>query len=418
MPLPVIDHRMPSSDHPLAIPYGADLFNYGSGTNWSSESSGATSSPFRQDIHHGLPMLSSTVSPYQLHSQPLPGPFTMDGTQDDMSAFILNESEGSLPSPYFQRPLAPFPGPSDRRKRDSRSRRSTNTPSQGHTAQHDALDHGSQVVLGQQPQQRQRRPLPSGSPNALRRGTQQDRGRGGTNERAQQPYQAPLQPCSILQSNGPLPKSGSGCRRVSPTPAATPTPAAVPTAPELAAFPPGQNLPGFVPIAQADVASQAQGNRWPISRHLLERIVAAERDLAGTREKGDKLTYKQIKNKYHRWKISESTLRGVKRMYELPKEHRERVPTWNHEHVCSLRGFARASALSCLSMTRTRVSHPQTSLGHASHMLRLAQTNLICRLRPSAAQSPFVPIRMVESLGPISSSASRSIPESPLAAGL
>lgn len=91
---------------------------------------------------------------------------------------------------------------------------------------------------------------------------------------------------------------------------------------------PSANMPGFVPISHRGTASAAQGNCWPIPRELLEQIVAAER-AAGEQ----KLTYKEIKAKYDAWQISESTLRGIKRVFELPREHRERIPTWKAEHV-------------------------------------------------------------------------------------
>lgn len=103
-------------------------------------------------------------------------------------------------------------------------------------------------------------------------------------------------------------------------------------------FPPGQDEPNFVPIGHEGVASAAQGNAWPIERELFENLVVAER---GHRYTGDenrshrarKLAYKEILAKYNTWDIKESTLRGIKRKITLPKEHRERVPRWNEEHV-------------------------------------------------------------------------------------
>lgn len=68
----------------------------------------------------------------------------------------------------------------------------------------------------------------------------------------------------------------------------------------------------------------------------MERIVAKERNLDGKRPKDQRLSYKQIKTKYSRWEISESTLRGIKRNYDLPKEHRERRPTWDDKHVSEI----------------------------------------------------------------------------------
>lgn len=90
-------------------------------------------------------------------------------------------------------------------------------------------------------------------------------------------------------------------------------------------FPPGQNIPGFVPIGRLGVASEGQGNTAKLDGLTKKRIIVAERD-AG-------LTYKAIKNKYTRWREAESTYRGLDRAARLPVEHRERVASWSEQHV-------------------------------------------------------------------------------------
>ncbi|PSR80905.1 hypothetical protein BD289DRAFT_484693 [Coniella lustricola] len=146
----------------------------------------------------------------------------------------------------------------------------------------------------------------------------------------------------------PTPKvsSPSSSPSLAPSPYPSPTPSTGSLFLSLGLS--GHNEPNFVPIGYEGKASAAQGNYWPIERSLMKRIVAAERGYLGfgydrgtggegRRSSGPKpLTYRQIKDKYSRWQHKEPTLRGIARSFQRPKEHRERKPTWEAEHLLAL----------------------------------------------------------------------------------
>lgn len=66
-------------------------------------------------------------------------------------------------------------------------------------------------------------------------------------------------------------------------------------------FPPGTDGPDFVPFADPRKASKAQGNCWPIDVGLRDRLVMGERD--GRYERGTRLSYMEILDKYTEWKM-------------------------------------------------------------------------------------------------------------------
>lgn len=111
-------------------------------------------------------------------------------------------------------------------------------------------------------------------------------------------------------------------------------------------FPPGRDLPGFVPFGRKRQASSSQGNHWPIEPELRGQIVHAELDNFKHRPEHQRLTYGEILEKYDQWNPIEgvkggvvaSTLRGYNRRYTIPdKEHRVRRPQWNEQHLRALR---------------------------------------------------------------------------------
>lgn len=374
MPLPLVDSHLPTLDPPSLDSYsegrhGLDCFN--STPSWTPGWGPAyASSPFRQDqeIHHGLPAIG-TISPEQLH--PTSQYDMMSLSNEEMGSFTFSDSDGSFQAGHLQHAEDPI----------ASSHRFMNTKLKAHVVGDDAVDnsrsnyhdsddrHHGAFRQQQQHQHHQasiRRPLPSGRSQNSQGSINSSHGRRLENASVpRNPGIHSQQPQPILRSN----KSSTNSTNMSTiaidshhpgiVPSSSSTPfafsalAPVNLAPNpfyaaqgVAIFPPGQDQPGFVPIGEDRVASRAQGNDWPIPRDLMERIIAAERDSAGSHggSKEGQLTYKQIKAKYSRWRISESTLRGIKRVHDLPKEHRERVPTWNDEHV-SARSFFKCDLL-------------------------------------------------------------------------
>lgn len=133
-----------------------------------------------------------------------------------------------------------------------------------------------------------------------------------------------------------------------PTAALAPsTEPAVPLPPyHTSTFPPGRDLPGFVPFGRKSQASAHQGNHWPIEPELRGEIVHAEVDNFRRRPEHQRLTYREILNKYSEWNpvegvkkgVVSSTLRGYNRRYTIPdKKNRVRVPQWHGQHLRALR---------------------------------------------------------------------------------
>lgn len=338
---------------------GQDSFD--SSQNWAStsSSSGPGSSPFRHAFNYAQRSIG-TVSVQQLHpelSQCLMPP----ATDDDMGVFNFSDSDGSLPGTSFQ-PIQP--SSISYQTRAASQRQGNRMPSQDSSSHYQAQRRQQHAVSTkyqqqqgrqQQHQQQSRRPLPSGPRGSVSSQSANGRPSGSDHHldkrlsRGTQAFQKP-EPLPILRSNGALQSKkhptdkASIPRHVDAPPTSSRARATigtnqVPAAPGAASssssssFPPGQDKPGFVPIGRPQVASRAQGNHWPIARDLQVKIIAAERDVDGTRRSGAKLTYKQISAKYSHWRSNESTLRGIKRVHELPREHRERRPTWGDEHV-------------------------------------------------------------------------------------
>lgn len=134
-----------------------------------------------------------------------------------------------------------------------------------------------------------------------------------------------------------------------PQPSHEPTTAA-PAAPlppyHTETFPPGRHLPGFVPLGTKRRASADQGNYWPIESELRGEIVHAELDNHKRRPELQRLTYREILEKYNEWNPVEgvkggvvaSTLRGYNRRYTIPdKKNRVRRPQWREQHLRALR---------------------------------------------------------------------------------
>lgn len=353
MPLPLVDSHHPTFGHSMGTPYSEDEFNMAS--NWTSgwESNFQDWSPFRQEIHYGLPMIG-TVSPDQLHP---PSHQAMMSSNDDVGFYTFSDSDGSLPDCHFQQ-LPAFPVSSVRRSKNTIPRQGTYDTS-SHAAgdftygapydgQHGLNNHQ------QREQQQSRHPLPPGRFRTAQQGgrvrssgCRLDGGAAVQESPSVQPIlrgnallTSSNQSTTTMISRAPRRPDASAGRHHAASTAASPQPGGLPvhiaTAGPSSSFPPGADQPGFVPIGEDRVASRAQGNVWPVARDLMERIVAAERNVDGRRSRDTQLTYKQIKAKYSRWKISESTLRGIKRVYDLPREHRERIPTWNDEHVSEI----------------------------------------------------------------------------------
>lgn len=93
-------------------------------------------------------------------------------------------------------------------------------------------------------------------------------------------------------------------------------------------------------------ASAHQGNHWPIEPELRGEIVHAELDNNKRRPAHQRLTYREILEKYTEWNPVEgvkggvvaSTLRGYNRRYTIPdKKNRVRRPKWREQHLRALR---------------------------------------------------------------------------------
>lgn len=93
-------------------------------------------------------------------------------------------------------------------------------------------------------------------------------------------------------------------------------------------------------------ASAHQGNYWPIEPELRGEIVHAELDNLKQRAEHQRLTYREILEKYMEWNPVEgvkggvvaSTLRGYNRRYTIPdKKNRVRRPQWQEQHLRALR---------------------------------------------------------------------------------
>lgn len=91
-------------------------------------------------------------------------------------------------------------------------------------------------------------------------------------------------------------------------------------------FPPGKDDPGFIPFADPRTASVTQGNYWPISTFLRDKLFMSEVDGQGRR--GTRLSYDQVFDKYTAWKgnVTTSTMRGQIRKLVLPPDKRRRKP--------------------------------------------------------------------------------------------
>lgn len=102
-------------------------------------------------------------------------------------------------------------------------------------------------------------------------------------------------------------------------------------------FPPGRDLPGFVPFGQRGAASVAQGNHWPIDLALRDKILVGEVD--GHDLRGTGISFEQVLAKYSAWQghVTASTLRGRKRVHTVAAEHRGRVVQFDNVHLDALR---------------------------------------------------------------------------------
>ncbi|KAJ4407501.1 hypothetical protein N0V82_009894 [Gnomoniopsis sp. IMI 355080] len=348
MPLPFIDHQhhLSSLDTNLATSFGVEGQSIQHGPpGWTSGSS--SSSPFRQvSMHHGA--MEETVSPRELLSHDSHAAAMLHAAPytEDLGMFTFSDSDSALHS--LPQPAMPSndmnANKNNRRKTGQRSGTSTRF------SQNPAYQHG-------------RRPLPAGPGQSVSRGQSEESGTYGLssgNDFGQQSYstqnqqqQSTQEP--ILRSNGP--ESATGYKALRPSrrqptsqlqthafggplhtaPTTITTSTTTTTTSPMSTFPPGQDMPGFVPIGRVGVASAAQGNHWPIDRKLMEQLVGAERGGHGEHRPKTRLAYREIQAKYSRWPVKESTLRGIMRKISLPKEHRERKPTWDAEHIKSLR---------------------------------------------------------------------------------
>lgn len=324
MPLPLVDQHLPMLDPPLAASYGVGHCSLDGAPNWISGSSGSGSSPFRQQNsgYQGL-QHPDTVSPEQLHPQ-LPHALMSPG-QDDMGVFSFSDSDGPLSGPHFAQPLIAVP--SDRRYRQIFPGR---RDSSGQCLGVDDAQQVKNEVPSRNFHQQSRHPLPSG-PRQVRHSDVEYAGSHQLQHAEDGPEASHKpRPPTVLRSSASVPRKDHGTNKKGAHPR---RPGAAPgsTKGNKALAPRGSVPP---PAArQSGVATERQGNRWPIDRLVMEKIVATERNLDGKRPRDLKLSYKQIKAKYSRWEVSESTLRGIKRNYDLPKEHRERKPTWDDLHV-------------------------------------------------------------------------------------
>lgn len=336
MPLPFIDRHVPMGDQPMASQYLDGQVNFADNTNWATGSSG--SSPYGQGFAHSLPMVDNTVSPQQLHPLSLESYMTRGFQEDDMGVFTFSDSDGPYPSRFLPQP-ASSPSTSRRRRVVQGQGRGTGLP------QHPGFHYGEydSQLRRLHGHAQQRRPLPSAPGHAAQSGGRSSGGRSAASTRrapqpAPQPSLPQIQPRppplgSILRSsNGGGPGAKHGRADAGSSTGATDTRDRE-IVPEPDPFPPGQASPGFVPIGQPGKASEAQGNRWNVDRALMQRIILAERDLDNKRGKGKALSYKQINHKYGAWGKAESTLRGIARSYQRPKEHRERKAKWEPQHV-------------------------------------------------------------------------------------
>lgn len=333
MTVPFIDHQFPTLANSFATSCGESEASFNGLPGWTSGSS--SSSPFRQSVHQNV--VDNTVSPREVvfhgsYAMAHPGSYA-----DDMGMFTFSDSESSmhsLPQPTL---------PSTHNHKEGQRYGTPSRSSQSHSFQQG------------------RHPLPEGPGQALPRnqfGGLDTYGHHPEGTVGQQSYsigarQEAFHREPILRSNGPSSVYGNKPLRPSrrqQTPQA-PTNAfggpdnGVLTSSTQASpiFPPGKDMPGFVPIGRIGIATAAQGNRWPIERQLMERLVGAERG-HGEYRRNTRLTYKEILAKYSRWDLKESTLRGIKRKITLPKEHRERKPRWDAEHVSiNPRNYTRSS---------------------------------------------------------------------------
>lgn len=318
MPVPFIDHQFSTLGNSISTSCGETETNFSSFPGWTSGSS--SSSPFRYIVNRNA--VDDTVSPRQVlfHGSYLPHP---ESYTDDMSVFTFSDSENSMHS-------LPEPPMSSTQRRKTGQRSGT--------ASRSSQDHSFQQG---------RHPLPEGPGQAIPRThlggfEAYDQPIGAVRQQVYSPQQEEPYRELTLRSNDPTSaytnKPSRPSRRQTTSQAHTatlggPLSGVLTSSVEAKSiFPPGQKMPGFVPIGRIGIANAAQGNKWPIERKLMEQIVGAERGHGEYRRK-TRLTYKEIMAKYSRWEVKESTLRGIKRKITLPKEHRERQPRWDEEHV-------------------------------------------------------------------------------------
>lgn len=321
MPVPFIDHQFYNFENSFSTSGGGSETNFNSFPGWTSGSS--SSSPFRPTVHRNV--VNDTVSPRQVLFQ---GSYMAhpESCTDDMSMFTFSDSENSMHS-------VPEPSmPSTHRRKTSQT-----SGTMSRTSQNRSFQQG-------------RHPLPEGPGQSMARSqlggletyVQPLGGGPGQESYSTGSQQEDFHRELTLRSNGPIstyvnkplrPSRSQSTSQAQTTTFGGPLNIVPPVSVEAKPiFPPGRNMPGFVPIGRIGIANAAQGNRWPIERKLMEQIVGAERGHGEYRRK-TRLTYKEIMAKYSRWDIKESTLRGIKRKITLPKEHRERKPRWDAEHV-------------------------------------------------------------------------------------
>lgn len=104
-------------------------------------------------------------------------------------------------------------------------------------------------------------------------------------------------------------------------------------------FPPGQNRTSFVRFGQRGQASVEQGNYWPINLQLRSQLIRAETDAHSLRSTSERLTYRQVLQKYDTWDrdggLSRSTMRYHNRKFTNPV--RDRVAKFKRRHIGALR---------------------------------------------------------------------------------
>ncbi|KAF3769524.1 hypothetical protein M406DRAFT_66015 [Cryphonectria parasitica EP155] len=299
----------------------------------------------QESINYGLSLLDGTLSPENIHFKAPASPQEIPSSdQYESSAFTFSDPAEEYFSSRSQVMVSsPFPSPSTFPSQEAGQAHDGTGDSHLEEVGADLGAHDDQLArlsgLGQC------RHLPSTLLHVESTGGQETRDSTESDSHGVDAIVAGLNENENLQQNGLQSNSSPPAHNPSAQPSrlrwqGRPTncnrarAAAVRRLRRLRHSLPGRNEPGFVPFGSEGVASAAQGNRWPIDRRLMEQIIAAERGVGVEGEYGRRvgLSYKAIKGKYDEWKSAESTLRGIKRCYQLPKEHRERKPTWGPEH--------------------------------------------------------------------------------------